>query len=360
MSKSKDLFDDTAMSFGEHLEALRHHLILALIGLGISVILCLAVGKSIVAVIRKPIDVALKQYGMDESEESTVLDRFSFQDYLDYFWGEKKPPEKRPQKKPPADKTPNDNITIEVNELRKAVGLPPAKSESKEPEADQDSASTKAEYVTIDVYSEQIAKLTRKAEDLTDRILTPITHTVEEAFMIYLKVSFVTGFVLASPWVIYQLWLFVAAGLYPHERKYVYKYLPISVFLFLFGVLFCFFIVFPFVLDFLLSFNRMLGVTPQIRLTYWISFAITLPVMFGLSFQLPIVMLFLEKINLFTADHYREQRRIAILVIAVVSMLMTPSDPASMVLMMIPLLALYELGIWMCDSSGAETGFETA
>lgn len=358
MTKSKDLFDDTAMSFGEHLEALRHHLILALIGLGVSVILCLLVGKSIVDIIRKPIDVALRQYGIEQSEEDGVLESFSFKDYLEYFWRDAKTREQDPKSKLTREKKPNDEITIDVNELRHAIGLPSLKSVSKS--QSQDSPSATENYVTIEVYSEQIARLTKKAEDLTGRILTPITHTVEEAFMIYLKVSFVAGFVLASPWVIYQLWLFVAAGLYPHERKYVYKYLPMSVFLFLFGVFFCFYVVFPFVLDFLLSFNKMLGVQPQIRLTYWISFAITLPVMFGISFQLPIVMLFLEKINLFTADQYREQRRIAILVIAVVSMLMTPSDPASMILMMIPLFVLYELGIWMCGSSQEEAGFETA
>lgn len=182
----------------------------------------------------------------------------------------------------------------------------------------------------------------------------PVTLNVQEAFLMYLKVAFISGLVLASPWVFYQLWLFVAAGLYPHERRYVHVYLPVSVVLFAGGALFCFFLVFPFVLRFLLGFNAWLGVYPQIRMSEWVSFAIMMPVMFGLSFQLPLVMLFLERISIFEAKDYREKRRMAILVISIVSMLMTPADPMSMLLMMFPLLALYELGIFMCSVSPAQ------
>ncbi|NOX54866.1 MAG: twin-arginine translocase subunit TatC [Planctomycetes bacterium] len=185
----------------------------------------------------------------------------------------------------------------------------------------------------------------------TENQRRPVTLNVQEAFMTYLKVSGVAGLVLASPWIFYQLWLFVAAGLYRHERQFVYKYLPISVGLFLGGALFCFFVVFPFILRFLLGFNKFLGLLPQIRISEWINFAIMLPLMFGISFQLPLIMLFLERISVFDADDYREKRRLAILVISVLSMLLTPSDPGSMIAMMLPLLALYELGIWMCTRS---------
>ncbi|GIS60343.1 MAG: hypothetical protein CM1200mP2_25680 [Planctomycetaceae bacterium] len=106
-----------------------------------------------------------------------------------------------------------------------------------------------------------------------DRMNKPITLNVQEAFMTYLKVALIGGVVLTSPWIFYQVWLFVAAGLYPHEQRYVYVFLPFSLILFLGGILFCFFMVFPFVLTFLLGFNDWLGVTPQIRLSEWISFA---------------------------------------------------------------------------------------
>jgi len=193
-----------------------------------------------------------------------------------------------------------------------------------------------------------------------DRMNKPITLNVQEAFMTYLKVALIGGVVLTSPWIFYQVWLFVAAGLYPHEQRYVYVFLPFSLVLFLGGILFCFFMVFPFVLTFLLGFNDWLGVTPQIRLSEWISFAVMLPLLFGVSFQLPLVMLFLDRLSIFNAQAYREKRRVAILVISIVSMMLTPADPASMVMMMIPLVLLYELGIWLCHYMAQRNPFEPA
>ena len=108
----------------------------------------------------------------------------------------------------------------------------------------------------------------------------------------------------------------------------------------------------------MLDFNAWLGIKPQIRISDWISFAVTLPLMFGISFQLPLVMLFLERISIFDVPTYREKRRISILVIAVISMLLTPTDPWSMLAMMFPLILLYELGIIMCGYSPRKVAFE--
>ncbi|MBQ18678.1 MAG: twin-arginine translocase subunit TatC [Planctomycetaceae bacterium] len=194
--------------------------------------------------------------------------------------------------------------------------------------------------------------------ETADRMDKPITLNVQEAFMTYLKVALVGGIVFASPWIFYQVWLFVAAGLYPHEQKYVYIFLPCSLVLFMGGALFCFFLVFPFILHFLLGFNDWLEVTPQIRLSEWISFAVMLPLLFGVSFQLPLVMLFLERLSIFDATAYREKRRVATLVIAIISMLLTPADPASMLMMMMPLILLYELGIWLCRYMASRNPFQ--
>jgi sec-independent protein translocase protein TatC len=164
-----------------------------------------------------------------------------------------------------------------------------------------------------------------------------------------MKVSFICGLVIASPWIFYQLWLFVAAGLYPHERKYVHTYLPMSIILFMGGVAFCFYAVLPIVLDFLLGFNSRMLLTPQIRISEWINFAVMLPLMFGISFQLPLAMLFLTKINIFKVEHYIAQWKLAVLAIAGISMVLTPTpDPATMMMMMVPLLILYGMGIGLC------------
>ncbi len=134
-------------------------------------------------------------------------------------------------------------------------------------------------------------------------IMIPRTRTKslsgQEPFMIWMKAALIAGFVIASPWVFYQLWMFVAAGLYPTERKYVHVFLPFSIGLFLFGVV-CSTFVFPPILKFFLSFNRSMGIEPEPRISEWLSFVLFLPLGFGLTFQLPLVMLFLERIGVMT------------------------------------------------------------
>ncbi len=169
-----------------------------------------------------------------------------------------------------------------------------------------------------------------------------------EAFMIWLKAGFVAGLVLSSPWLFFQIWQFVAAGLYPHEKRYVYLYLPFSLGLFLAGAALAFFFVFRPVLDFLFSFNASMNIDPDPRISEWLSFVLILPLGFGISFQLPLVMLFLNRIGIFSIRAYLEKWRIAILVIFVASMLLTPADPISMLLMAGPLTALYFGGVLLC------------
>src|SRR5262249_57292693 len=102
-----------------------------------------------------------------------------------------------------------------------------------------------------------------------------------------------------------------------HEKKYVHKYLPISLGLFLAGVLLCQFMVIPKAIEALLWFNEWLGLEPDLRLNEWLSFALLLPLVFGLSFQTTMVMLFLAKLGILDADSFRKKRRIAWFVMAI-------------------------------------------
>jgi sec-independent protein translocase protein TatC len=174
------------------------------------------------------------------------------------------------------------------------------------------------------------------------------TLSAQEGFMIWLKAAFLLALVFASPWVFYQIWSFVAAGLYPHEKRYVHVFLPFSVLLFLAGAALCFFFVFDFVLNFLFLFNDWMDIDPDIRISEWFGFALLLPIGFGVSFQLPLAMLFLERIGVFTVKGYLSKWRVAILVIFVIAMLLTPADPYSMLLMAVPLCFLYFGGIALC------------
>ena len=171
---------------------------------------------------------------------------------------------------------------------------------------------------------------------------------VHEAFMIWLKAGFVSGLVIASPWIFWQLWIFVAAGLYPHEKRYVHVFLPISLGLFLAGVALAFLFVFEPVLAFLFSFNKYMGIDPDPRISEWLSFVLFLPLGFGVAFQLPLVMLFINRLGLVSEALFLEKWRIAILVIFVISMLLTPADPISMLLMAVPLTFLYFFGVGLC------------
>lgn len=171
---------------------------------------------------------------------------------------------------------------------------------------------------------------------------------VEEVFMVWLKAALIAGVVFSSPWVFFQIWTFVAAGLYPHEKRYVHLYLPMSISLFLGGVLLAFFGAFQPVLMFLFQFNASMGIDPQPRIGEWLTFVMILPLGFGIAFQLPLVMLFINRIGLVSVEAYLEKWRIAILVIFVVAMILTPADPISMLLLAIPLSFLYFGGILLC------------
>lgn len=370
---TKDLFDDTTMTFGEHLEVLRTHLIRAIIGLVIAVVICLYKGDVIVDFIRRPIDKALKQYSQFDITDDTRAMKSGWEK-LKSDWGIDTLKEVVFGSPEEAQEAPGDvnqglsphhdtiAVAVSVDDLARALHqtdpqrfpekpVPPAAPGNPSVTAGQSPAE-----VTLRLRAPEFAELQATIEQSRQAV----TLKIEEAFLTYVKVSLIAGFVFSSPWIFYQLWLFVAAGLYPHERKYVYVYGTMSLVLFLAGAIFCFYAVFPFVLKFLLSFNSALEIHPQIRLSEWISFAVMLPLMFGISFELPLVMLFLERISIFEVSVYTEQRRMAILVIAILSALLTPADPMSMLLMMFPLIFLYQLGIWLCKWLPKAKAFDDA
>ena len=355
--QSKDLFDDTTMTFGEHLEELRIRLWRAIVGLVLVTGITMFFGDQVMAIVRKPIEDAMRsQQQKLHDEDSTPFDATkTWNEFWDWARGKSKPAPEPEVKMVIVPKS--VQIQIERFDLLTALHeaapdrfpAPPPKPTSADSEtADSKDGPTPSEAkekpISLTITAPEFADW-RHVVELSQR---PKVLTVQEAFMTWLKVSFVAGLVLSSPWVFYQMWLFVAAGLYPHERKYVHIYLPMSSGLFLGGAAFCFFCVFPFVLGFLLQFGTDLKFDQQIRVTDWIDFAIMLPLMFGISFQLPLVMLFLERISVFRVKDYQEKRRIAIFVITVISMVLTPAEPYSMLMMMIPMIILYEFGIMIC------------
>jgi sec-independent protein translocase protein TatC len=194
------------------------------------------------------------------------------------------------------------------------------------------------------VQPKDVHGLDKKGEVKTVRALT--TLSVQEALVVYFKVSLVAGIVIASPWVFWQIWAFIAAGLYPHEKRLVHVYLPFSLGLFLAGVFVCQFLVMPEAVKAMLWFNEWLGITPDLRLNEWLSFAIWMPVIFGISFQTPLVMMFTGKLGIADVPFYASKRKYAYFIMAVFAAVITPSpDAFSMLALTIPMCLLYELGI---------------
>jgi sec-independent protein translocase protein TatC len=161
---------------------------------------------------------------------------------------------------------------------------------------------------------------------------------------VLITVGLYLGIVLASPYVLYQIWLFVAPGLYRHERRAVLTFLFSSVFLFLAGMAFGYWILMPMTLNFLLGFQG--PFTPMISMNDYFDLCLVILLGLGVVFQLPILIFFLSLFNIVTPRFLWNNIRYAVLIIAIVSAVVTPTtDALTMTIFMAPMLVLYLLGI---------------
>jgi sec-independent protein translocase protein TatC len=167
-----------------------------------------------------------------------------------------------------------------------------------------------------------------------------------EAFLTYIKVSFLCGLFLALPVILYQLWLFVAPGLLEHERKYTVPFIVGSTTLFYLGGA-LFYLILPLIVSFLLSFAGP-DIKAQLSVGYYVSFCIRLMMAFGLVFQLPIVAAFLTQLGLLTSQTMIKNFRYAVVLTFIVAAILTPPDVISQTFMAIPTLMLYGVSILVC------------
>ncbi len=167
---------------------------------------------------------------------------------------------------------------------------------------------------------------------------------VTEAFLTYFKIWIITAVTIASPMIIYQMWMFVAPGLYEKERRYVYPLILWGSFFFAVGVAFCYVIVMPYLYRFFVSYASDL-VIPMPDLKAYVSLTLKLLVVFGFLFELPLVAYFLAKVGIINYRFLVKKRRYAILAAFILSAVITPPDPVSMTLVAVPLWGLYELSV---------------
>ncbi len=165
-----------------------------------------------------------------------------------------------------------------------------------------------------------------------------------EGFLTYLKLAFYSGLVLASPLVIYQVWAFVSPGLYRHEKRYILPLVFVSTVLFAVGVVFSYTVVLPFGIRYLLEFVGE-DIQATLSMSSYVSFACLFMVMFGVVFQLPLVMLVLNRLGIVDARRLARNRKYMILLCFLAGALLTPPDIISQTLMAVPVLLLFEISI---------------
>lgn len=168
--------------------------------------------------------------------------------------------------------------------------------------------------------------------------------TLPEAFFARMYIAFVAGAFLVSPIIFYQIWAFVAPGLYDEEKRYIIPIAISSALFFIAGGYFCYFIVFPFAFKFFISYSSPeIVITPKI--SDYLSFTLKLIFAFGLIFEMPVFTLFLSRLGILTPKMMRHARRYAIVIIFILAAILTPPDVVSQLLMAVPMLLLYEISI---------------
>ncbi len=190
----------------------------------------------------------------------------------------------------------------------------------------------------------QVGKISQKA---ANGMIT--THQVGGAFFVAIKVSFFAGLLAALPIVLYQLWLFIAPGLYDNEKKMVLPFVAGGSVMFFVGVLFAYYIVTPFGFQFLITFGSFLY-TPLINIEDYVGFFTKIMLGFGIAFELPVFAYFLAILGMINDQNMKDFFKYAIIIIFVVAALLTPPDVLTQLLMAGPLVMLYGLSILIVRS----------
>ena len=172
-----------------------------------------------------------------------------------------------------------------------------------------------------------------------------IVTDVTGSFFVPMKVTMLVAFIIALPVVMYQLWAFIAPGLYMHERKLILPLVVSSYSLFIIGMAFAYFLVFPTVFKFMASYNAPLGAEMSTDIDNYLSFAMTTFLAFGITFEVPVVVVVLVRMGMVPLAKLKEIRPYVIVGAFVISAIVTPPDVLSQLLLAVPMTMLYELGL---------------
>jgi sec-independent protein translocase protein TatC len=319
-----DLFDDGSMSFGEHIEELRTHLLRAVWGILAAGTITLIFADKVVEVLTWPLEGKLEAWHKKRLDANTEI----------YMQRQEALPEDQRSKV-------DLPMTLSLEEQRKLLPGQPA---------------TEPLTLTFQIDAFRIVQGLAKPMAEVTQPWSIKTLSAQEPFVMYFKAAIGAAIILASPWVFLQIYSFIAVGLYAHERRFVRMTLPVCVGLFVAGVLFCYFAMLPLMLRFLIGVNDWMGLQPDIRLNEWIGFCVLLMLVFGVAFQLPVLIVVLERVGLVTHEFLAGKRKHAIFLIFVFAAVATPTpDPISQAVLAIPLYLLFEAGLFMMGRTGRRT-----
>ncbi len=182
-----------------------------------------------------------------------------------------------------------------------------------------------------------------------------VFSTVTEPFFTYLKVGLLGAVVVALPYILYEAWAFIAPALYEQEKRVFLPVVALSFLLFVAGILFAYFVVFPAAFRYLMGFSADL-LKPYVSMALYMGLVVRLLLAFGLAFQLPLLMLVLARAGIVEAGRFKGWWKYALVLSLMAGALLTPPDPLSQVLMALPLMVLYWLGVALALLFGRKGG----
>lgn len=168
-----------------------------------------------------------------------------------------------------------------------------------------------------------------------------------DSLKIYMQISFICALVFTTPVILYHLWQFVRPGLRPNEQRAALLYIPVVILLFLCGLLFGYYVIFPYLIHFSATLNAQLQAEEMYGIYQYFGFMLNIILPLAIFFELPVIVLFLTYIRLLSPEMLRKGRRAAYLIMVIIAAMITPPDVISNILVCIPLVLLYEISIWL-------------
>lgn len=175
-----------------------------------------------------------------------------------------------------------------------------------------------------------------------------IATDVIAPFFVPIKVALMTAFLLALPNTLYQIWAFIAPALYQNEKRLIVPLITSSLLLFASGMAFCYFLVFPVMFKFFAGMTP-IGVSMATDIDKYLSFILTMFLAFGMTFEVPVAVVLLNRMGVVPLETLRAARPYVIVVAFILAAIFTPPDVLSQILLAVPMIVLYELGVWVCS-----------